>query len=1117
MATEPRDPEAEAGDLRAELGRLDEDLRRVRGFGIETEKVSPLDKFRTTSWQPPPEDSPRQRDELDRIEARRRTIQARLDELANRAPPKPARKPKRVKKDSATSAVSASVDAAAVAGEGSVGSGPAAQHPVLAVEGRFAQVKALAGATLGEDGRAFSNSAARALRRACLTPAREAENGAPVVGPASFLRAALAEGAVKLSPEKPSYTMSEAIAAHLIGALSGGEAMRERLMALVPDRSADEVAGASAADPDLTRALADAARLVAVITPAQRRIDIRHALLAVLKTAQAQRVFFDLGVTGADPEAFFSSLQRAMAVHLQDRIAAQLPSDPKRDSVEAWAEAFKSLKYDPAAAPPAPARQSELHFVADAPARTLAEDRLGVADEARALAEVICLREPGPPLAIGLFGDWGSGKSTFMNMMEAAVGELTGRVKEDADARRRFVTKVVSLKFNAWHYNDANLWASLTSEFFSQLRLGGHGAAAGADYKALVQEVAKRVAKLEGEAASEAAVAVTARKEADSARIELEGLLAKRGTLAAQALAGTVRTMLSQVSKSELARVRDAMDGLGHPLDLPPDKRDDGEALRTALDARSQEIQTEIMRAAELPGRFMAFGRALARALAFRDFPAAALLYGGLLLAALVVIGFEKFTLTGLQATMANLLASGGTVLAVVLALRRIYRLVEPIFRAADDFATRLRTGREALEREIAEKQDKLADAQKKLAGAEAARAQKEAEAARFRGGKPEQVLDYFLNVSDETRRFEGELGTVSRVRRAFEQLNAIVEQRREASEVERIVLYIDDLDRCQVHQVVKVLEAVHLLLAFPLFVVVVGVDARWLQNSLLKFYEKQLRAFGDDAAGPTTADRATVQDYLEKIFQIPVRLRRIEGAAGGGFRRYLDSVAGPVEAAATSAGDGGGQTADGATETGGTGDTRLTPIEVTLKPAAETAQQTLQRITLRKDELDMIETLSPFLGKSPRAVKRFMNIYRLIRGLHRGADLDAFLEGGKGKKPHYPAVQFWLAVEIGMRPEDAALLTELLVQLEAAGFPVGEGVASIYRISAREGLMSDRRFSTAGKNALKALLDSISPVDLARFEPALRAVDEALPEKGDLAQLLAARADTQRFTLRHA
>ena len=46
-------------------------------------------------------------------------------------------------------------------------------------------------------------------------------------------------------------------------------------------------------------------------------------------------------------------------------------------------------------------------------------------------------------------------------------------------------------------------------------------------------------------------------------------------------------------------------------------------------------------------------------------------------------------------------------------------------------------------------------------------------------------------------------------------------------------MLYIDDLERCEPDQVVQVLQAVHLLLAMELFVVVVGVDPRWLLRSL--------------------------------------------------------------------------------------------------------------------------------------------------------------------------------------------------------------------------------------------------------------------------------------------
>ena len=63
---------------------------------------------------------------------------------------------------------------------------------------------------------------------------------------------------------------------------------------------------------------------------------------------------------------------------------------------------------------------------------------------------------------------------------------------------------------------------------------------------------------------------------------------------------------------------------------------------------------------------------------------------------------------------------------------------------------------------------------------------------------------------------------------------------------LERIVLYIDDLDRCPPRRVVQVLEAVHLMLALELFVVVVAVDARWLIRSLEYHYRELFSTGGE-------------------------------------------------------------------------------------------------------------------------------------------------------------------------------------------------------------------------------------------------------------------------------
>ena len=112
---------------------------------------------------------------------------------------------------------------------------------------------------------------------------------------------------------------------------------------------------------------------------------------------------------------------------------------------------------------------------------------------------------------------------------------------------------------------------------------------------------------------------------------------------------------------------------------------------------------------------------------------------------------------------------------------------------------------------------------------------------------------------------------------------------------LDRIVLYIDDLDRCKSDRVVAVLEAVHLLLAFPIFAVVVAVDPRWLRQSLTEHYPAQLsdgRKVDEQFLDETWQRPASPQDYLEKIFQVPFQLQRVEEKSFAALVTQLLSVA---------------------------------------------------------------------------------------------------------------------------------------------------------------------------------------------------------------------------------
>ncbi|MBD2663046.1 peptidase C14, caspase catalytic subunit p20 [Richelia sinica FACHB-800] len=93
-----------------------------------------------------------------------------------------------------------------------------------------------------------------------------------------------------------------------------------------------------------------------------------------------------------------------------------------------------------------------------------------------------------------------------------------------------------------------------------------------------------------------------------------------------------------------------------------------------------------------------------------------------------------------------------------------------------------------------------------------------------------------------------------------------------------RIVLYIDDLDRCPPDRVVQVLEAVQLLLNTEIFVIILAIDDRYIGRALEYMYRGVLKR----GANPSGVD------YLEKIIQIPYRMRPINKSV---IESYLKSL----------------------------------------------------------------------------------------------------------------------------------------------------------------------------------------------------------------------------------
>jgi hypothetical protein len=213
---------------------------------------------------------------------------------------------------------------------------------------------------------------------------------------------------------------------------------------------------------------------------------------------------------------------------------------------------------------------------------------------------------------------------------------------------------------------------------------------------------------------------------------------------------------------------------------------------------------------------------------------------------------------------------------------------------------------------------------------------------------------------------------------------------------------------------VVEVLQAVHLLLAFPLFVVVVAVDARWVSRSLEHRFPGLLTA--DREASSSTADgsrngNATPHDYLEKIFQIPFWLRQ---PTEDGVKRMLQDLmkeslqqTAPVTPPVTP--------------------TIIEPLPPPVPFKRRQHDPNAQALTVQPEEEAFIERLAPLLDRSPRALKRFVNVYRLLKASLPPEQQDAFLDDDGPPGAPYKIVLLLLAVVTGLPGLSNALLGALL------------------------------------------------------------------------------------------
>ena len=592
-----------------------------------------------------------------------------------------------------------------------------------------------------------------------------------------------------------------------------------------------------------------------------------------------------------------------------------------------------------------------------------ATDLLDIEKEVRTIAHVLASKRVAPPLSLGLFGDWGTGKTFFITKLQAYIDDIArhfAKVEKEQDQISEWCTRVVQIEFNAWHYSDSNLWATLVSRIHEALR----------DEISPEEDLKE---KLQNEVAQ-------ARGAAQEARVQLE--------LAEQ----RVRAANDNLEKTQkkLEERQETLAGMIGNVGLL--LRED-DALRAQLGKASAAIgapQAALTYDAlrDLHGQLTTtVGRASAIARSMVGTPQLIFLVAAIVGAPLLIGWFLQNTSLVLDDIGRSIIeltsAVAGAATWVMSYLTRGTKYLDTIQAAvtrAEDARSRAikdddKTRGAASEVTLAKTEE--AAARQALVAAQTELQQLQTELTEL---APERRLLRLLEDRTRSATYTKHLGIISLIREDFEAISKLLIQlekdRTNAQErppVQRIILYIDDLDRCRPDRVVEVLEAVHMLLAFPIFTVIVGVDPRWLRQSLLERYPRNLSLTGNESDEETTS--STPQNYLEKIFQIPFVLRRVEKE---GYQSLVSDLLQPPQGLMTPR----TQSRDASAQQAPTRESGSDAATTAREHAPRSSNFTpvaAQQLEFTAGEKTHIENLWP-LFTTPRSVKRFINTYRLLR-----------------------------------------------------------------------------------------------------------------------------------------
>lgn len=662
-------------------------------------------------------------------------------------------------------------------------------------------------------------------------------------------------------------------------------------------------------------------------------------------------------------------------------------------------------------------------LVSDADSGT---DYLEISKDVNAFARVMAAKSFEPPLAIALLGKWGSGKSFFMRKLKEGIQNLS-----EENPEKQFCEGIAHVHFNAWSYMDANLWACFVTRIFESLD----------DYIKDTFDSDKEIKHIENQLFNKLNVSKeqlsNLKKQKESIDQNIQKLTTRKDRLKTQldrkVLSIKTKTLTDIFRKvNEEFNVRNQIE---KTLDENP----------TFVETKEKFIKIVPEKYWDNPTEFynqLKSGYSFLKAFFHRDSICKNILWitAILLILALtpvftyvinLLIIWQDFTLTNGQWFTISII--GSTIVRGIDTFIKLKKQIAPFWKIKEDYEATIANAifefeqeEKGLRLEIDNFRQEILQIDNQI------QLNKEIKATlefKLKNALSTEALYTFIEKRANSDDYKKHLGIVSLIRKDFEILSGLLtghqtelvsnKESKEFKELfgdrkalERIVLYIDDLDRCPEERVVEVLEAVNLLMAFPLFVVVVGVDPRWVKNALIKKHHMQFTGhIGENENKEIEIIEAS--SYLEKIFQVPFHLKDAEDKSIKGMIKTLAKTK-PNLIVASDNNDYDSNDYDSNDYNTEKDNKQKTNDENELKTISITPsatlfnKETIEALDITDKESELLQNMSEVIGNNPRAVKRFVNIYRIVK-THEEFNFNA-----ETKEVELSVVMFLLALPMG-------------------------------------------------------------------------------------------------------